>query len=372
MRLLFLDQFSDPGGAQQVLLELLPAIRLRGWDAVVGMPGAGEMFERVRAAGFPAVEVACGAYRAGAKSWGDSARFAGDALRLSRQVRALAEGADLIYVNGPRLLPGVALAGRLAPVLFHAHSYLPPGKERWLAVQGARRCGASVVAGCEFVAAAWRETAGENRVSVIYNGVAGPDGEPQEGAREHGPTVGCIGRIAPEKGQLDFVRAARVIHTRLPEAQFVIHGASLFGAAEGYEAEVRRAAAGLPLRFAGWTRDIYAALAELDLLLVPSAAQEATTRVILEAFAAGVPVIAYRSGGIPEVVEDGRTGTLVRTAEEMAEAAVQLIGAPARRAEMASGARASWEARFTLRRFHEQLLERIAGAAAAPGTTPRK
>ena len=47
------------------------------------------------------------------------------------------------------------------------------------------------------------------------------------------------------------------------------------------------------MEFAGWVADIYAALAEIDVLVVPSVGPEATTRVILEAFAAGVPVIAF-------------------------------------------------------------------------------
>ena len=52
MRLLILDQFSDPGGAQQALVELLPAIRERGWDAAVGLPGDGPLFEQIARAGF--------------------------------------------------------------------------------------------------------------------------------------------------------------------------------------------------------------------------------------------------------------------------------------------------------------------------------
>ena len=49
---------------------------------------------------------------------------------------------------------------------------------------------------------------------------------------------------------------------------------------------------------------------DLDLLVVPSTAAEATTRVILEAYSAGVCVVALPSGGIPEVLQDGRTGFL--------------------------------------------------------------
>ena len=95
----------------------------------------------------------------------------------------------------------------------------------------------------------------------------------------------------------------------------MIYGAPLFGesAVARYAAQVRTDAEGLPVEFAGWVDDIYACMAQLDLLLVPSAGHEATTRVILEAFAAGLPVIAFASGGIPEVVDDGVTGLLAKT-----------------------------------------------------------
>ena len=73
-------------------------------------------------------------------------------------------------------------------------------------------------------------------------------------------------------------------------------------ASQDYERDVRAAATGLPVEFAGWAANVYDALENIDVLLVPSAPHEATTRVILEAFAAGVPVVAFPSGGIPEIL----------------------------------------------------------------------
>ena len=145
-------------------------------------------------------------------------------------------------------------------MLFHSHSYLGPGAVRRLA---ALRCAGwtrSVVAQCEFVAAPWRPFVRPERVSVIYNGVAGPP-HASPRSRAGAPRVGCIGRIAPEKGQREFVAAAARIHRALPECRFAIYGAPLFGdrAAERYAAQVRADAEGLPLEFAGWVDDIYAA-----------------------------------------------------------------------------------------------------------------
>ncbi len=184
------------------------------------------------------------------------------------------------------------------------------------------------------------------------------------GARAAPPRVGCIGRIAPEKGQREFVAAAARIHRAIPECRFAIFGSPLFGdsAAERYAAQVRSEAGALPVEFAGWVDDVYAAMRELDLLLVPSTGHEATTRVILEAFAARVPVVAFPSGGIPEVVENG-VGLLAKDSEEMADRAIELLRGD-RGAAIVKVARESWERRFTLQRYHREILQamdRISG-----------
>ena len=122
---------------------------------------------------------------------------------------------------------------------------------------------------------------------------------------------------------------------------------------------MREAAAGLPVEFPGWANDVYAAMQELDLVLVPSTKVEATTRVILEAFAAGLPVIAFGVGGIPEVVEHDIDGLLVRSPEEMARATIALLGDSDRRAAMSAVARETWARRFALDRYHAQMIEAL-------------
>jgi glycosyltransferase involved in cell wall biosynthesis len=372
MKLLLLDQFSDLGGAQHNLLELLPALRDAGWTALVGLPGDGVLFERVRAMGFEAARIECGPYGSGRKSAADFGRFLAGTPRLAWQMRRMAQrvDADLVYLNGPRLLPAAALAGLGCPVLFHSHSYLGSGAVRDMAGFGLRSTGARLVAQCEFVAAPWRPFVQPAHISVIYNGVAGPPRalpRPRAGP----PRVGCIGRIAPEKGQREFVAAAARIHQALPDCRFTIYGAPLFGesAVERYASQVRTEAAGLPVEFAGWVDDIYACMAQLDLLLVPSAGHEATTRVILEAFAAGLPVIAFASGGIPEVLEDGVTGLLANTSEHMARLAIELLTGDARRLiSIAREAHGSWARRFTLERYCRQMLSVIQSAAGSTAT----
>jgi len=356
MKALLLDQFSDPGGAQQGLLDLLPGLRDRGWHTTVALPGHGELFDRIRDLGLAVERMDCGPFASGRKTAGDLARFLGQTPRLARQLRDLARGVDVVYINGPRLLPAAAL-GLEAPVVFHSHSLIAGAllKLSGAALQRLRAC---TLANCDYIAAPWRPY---SETRVIYNGVARCELEPRRG----GNTIACIGRIAPEKGQLDFLDAVRLAHRDLPGCRFVIYGAALFGepGAQRYDAAVRSHARDLPVEFAGWVDDVYSALATTDVLLVPSQPIEATTRVILEAYAAGVPVVAFPSGGIPEVVDDGKTGLLVRSSSEMARASVDLIRDPVRRARMSAAAREAWRRRFTLDRYRDEVAAALETAA---------
>jgi glycosyltransferase involved in cell wall biosynthesis len=371
MRLVILDQFGDLGGAQQGLLELLPELRSRGWQALIGLPADGEVRARARELGFEVERIACGPYRSGRKSVADAGRFLWQTPVLMRQIRCMAERwrAELIYINGPRLLPA-APAG--FPVVFHAHSYIGAGAVRDVAGMALRRTGARLIANCEFVAETWSGYVAPQHITVVYNGVEGPDVGPEPRPASAHPVIASIGRIAPEKGQLDFLKAAETIQRAVPAARFDLIGAPLFGDAEAvrYHAAVRSAAAHLPVEFHGWREDVHHALAGIDLLLVPSAPHEATTRVILEAYSAGVPVVALRSGGVPEVVDNGVTGYLAGSVPEMAERAIELIRHPAQRGELARGARAAWERRFTLDRYRSDVVAALHRATAAGTAEP--
>ena len=101
----------------------------------------------------------------------------------------------------------------------------------------------------------------------------------------------------------------------------------------------------LPVDFLGWQDDIAAVLAELDLLVIASKA-EGMPRVMLEAFSAGVPVVAFPVGGIPEVIRDGETGFLVRentAASAWRRGIREVIAALLHCGDIAANARREWE-----------------------------
>jgi glycosyltransferase involved in cell wall biosynthesis len=379
VKILFLDQFSELGGAQQTLLDTVAAVQRNGWEARALLPGRGPLIEKLRSLGVPTGEISSGPYGSGGKSVADSMRFAWD---LRGQVRIIGdltaqEDFDLIYVNGPRLMPAAAFASRgRAQVVFHAHSHVDGIAARFLH-WGIRRAAAIVIACSNSVLDPMRHCADPRKMFVVPNGVR-DTGYRERNFRFDGGSggnwrIGIIGRIAPDKGQLEFADAAAILAREFPGARFVICGAALFGSSTGYLDALRQRSHGLPVEFLEWQQDVGSVLRELDLLAVPSK-REGMARVIVEAFSAGVPVVAFPAGGIPEVVLDGETGFLTRqfSADALASRIRDVIESPEALQRVARNSRKAWARSYTVTAYQERitnllagLLERVPPAASA-------
>jgi glycosyltransferase involved in cell wall biosynthesis len=365
MKILFLEQYAEAGGAQRCLLDLLPGVRAAGWEAHVALPEDGPLTPLLRERGAQVHFLSLGRYPSGRKSLADGIRFVANLPALAGEIRTLADriGAALLYVNGPRLLPAVTAVRR--PILFHAHSAVPAASGGTLARTALRRSGAGVIAVSRFLAERWRRPA-QGPVRVIYSGVEGPP-TPLLARTPGGPRVGLIGRIHPQKGQKELVLAARELASARPEAEFVLCGAALFGdpRAERYQQEVLSLAPP-SVRYLGWRDDVYGVLADLDLLVVPSAEEGGVPRVILEAFAARVPVLALESGAIPEFIVDGENGFLLAsaTAAQLAARLNELLPQRERLRSVAAAGQRTWRERFTADRYRAEVLAAISEAVS--------
>jgi glycosyltransferase involved in cell wall biosynthesis len=362
LNILFLDQFSDPGGAQFCLRDLMPEIARRGWNPRLMAPGAGDLVKWFTQAGIPVHPLPLQPYSNGRKTALDFLRFSVDGPRMASAVRRIVqrERVDLVYVNGPRVLP--AVLGVSCPIVFHAHSCVRVAYGRKLLEWILRAKDATVIAASGYVAESYSRVLGGHRVRVIYNGID----DLQRGARNFRRRpirVGIIGRIAAEKGQLDFVRAARQIAEN-GGAEFFIYGERLFSDAE-YDAQVRALAGNGLVTFCGWTDDVALALQNLEILAVPSGPDEAATRVVMEAFSAGAPVVAYRAGGIPEIVEHDRTGTFTDTADfaSLARSIRALMEDPGLMERLSAAGRQEWQRRFRVEQFRTSVCDLIETSA---------
>jgi glycosyltransferase involved in cell wall biosynthesis len=127
--------------------------------------------------------------------------------------------------------------------------------------------------------------------------------------------VGAAGRLSPEKGFDVLVRAAERVVRRDPSVGFVVFGEGACRAR--LQRQIHDAGLNGSFVLGGFRRDLDRFLPFFDLLALPSYT-EGMPNVVLEAFAAGVPVVATAVGGAPEVVEDGHSGFLVPAGDDAA------------------------------------------------------
>ena len=123
-----------------------------------------------------------------------------------------------------------------------------------------------------------------------------------------GPLVGIVARLVPIKAHEVFLEAARAIADASPAARFVVVGDGERRAA--LEALARRLGLGDRVSFLGWRADLDRIYADLDVVVLCSR-NEGSPVSLIEAMAAGRPVVATAVGGVPDLVEDGVTGRLI-------------------------------------------------------------
>jgi glycosyltransferase involved in cell wall biosynthesis len=158
--------------------------------------------------------------------------------------------------------------------------------------------------------------------------------------------VGAAGRLSPEKGHDNFIRAVASIAARDASVGFVIFGDGPLR--EALQAQVQQVGLERNVVLAGHRGDLDALTPHLDVSVLASYT-EGLPNVVLEAMAAGVPVVATAVGGTPEVVDDGVTGHLVAAgdSEALAGRIQDLLGSDSRRREMGTRGQARVREHFT-------------------------
>jgi glycosyltransferase involved in cell wall biosynthesis len=172
--------------------------------------------------------------------------------------------------------------------------------------------------------------------------------------------VGTVGRLYPLKGMDVFLNAVSRIERKNAKIKFIIVGEDSFSGA--YRKMLERQAEEMGVTrdviFAGFREDIPELLSAMDVFVLPSLEDyEAFGRVVIEAMAMAKPVVATRSGGVPEIVEEGVTGILVPPgdAEAMAEAIGALLQDEDRAKQMGLEGRRKIERFYGLRTHLEKI-----------------
>ncbi|MFZ5453448.1 MAG: glycosyltransferase [Thermodesulfobacteriota bacterium] len=205
------------------------------------------------------------------------------------------------------------------------------------------------------------------RITVIPNGVDTDFFRPGTPVTGRKPIILCVGRLVPEKDHETLIRAFSLVSGDHPEAQLWLVGNGPLKA--DIAATIKHIIPPGRVRFLPARPDLRPLL-EQAAMLVLSSRQEAFPNVILEAMAMGLPVVATRVGGVPELVTPGETGWLAPpgNAPALAGALSQLLGDQETRLTMGQAARQRAERDFSLAtmvRRHEEVFDKLLKREAA-------
>jgi glycosyltransferase involved in cell wall biosynthesis len=292
-------------------------------------------------------------------------------LRAARKLCRIAADDDyhLLHAHTPRTLLLAALASRMTgrPLIYHVHSPAARDSTRrfqnWLNGRietTALRQVTHVIAVSSSLARHMAQNGYDpDRLSVVPNGVPTPN-QRRGAVRPMGRWVlGTVALFRPRKGMEFLLEAVARLRELRRDVALVAVGPC---ESETYERRLRRTAAELGLngaiRWTGLTTDVNAQLSRMDLFVLPSLFGEGLPMVVLEAMAAGVPVVATSVEGIPEVIRDRENGILVRPGQ-----ADQLVDA----IRGIMDGRHDWQAlrRSALQRHAERFSDRAMAAGVA-------
>lgn len=304
------------------------------------------------------------------------------AWRLNRLIRRL--GPDIIQAHDPH---GVAMAGmalqlgaatrwregRRAPALVATRRvdfHLKPNSfSRWKY----RQVDCFIAASEAIRQMLIGDGVQADRVVTVHEGIDADriDATPAVNVHEllwlpHGaPLIGNVAALVPHKGQRYFIEAAHLVVQKIPDARFVILGEGELR--EHLEHLVREHHLEKHMLLPGFRTDVVGCIKGFDLFVMSSVTEGLGTS-LLDAMACRRAIVGTRTGGIPEVVDEGTTGLLVepRDARHLAEAIVRLLQDASLRNQMAEAGYARVRERFTVERMVAETAAVYARLARAP------
>jgi len=336
----------------------------RGHEVTIAAPRGSTLALRAREAGLATFEEA-------------AFRKPKHLLSALRDVRALADHLrrcpyELIDAHGSQDLWTTVLArrcaGTRAPLVFTRHNtkrVATHPANRWLYRQVDHLILASGSVRERYAPFLDRGVLRRDQVSVVHSayrpdrfhpGVDGSRVRAELRAGPGTPLVGVLGRLVPDKGQDDFLRAAATVRRCHPQALFLLVGAGTAGPA--LRDLAARLGLGDAVRFLGFREDIPEITAALDVSVLPSVDCDASSAVLKEALACGVPAVTTDIGGAAEIVRHGDTGLIVpaRDPDRLAAAILSLLADPAAARGMGGRGCREMAARFTPDRLTEETL----------------
>jgi len=326
--ILFVSHTAELNGAELWLLHFLKGLDRQKFDPLLVVPNAGPLADQSRSAGIESIRLPFKWWLTEKnKIWKQPLAWLWNLKSVGRIVRLIKNHkVDLLFSNSSACFSG-ALAARIRriPHVWAVHEILGGPNSQLALFLGQKvlirlilRLSCCVVASSK---ATGEYFGGSSKVRLIYSGIELPSGIPGEPRtfrnRFHiakdDVVFGVVGRICDEKGQMEMVQALAMVDKDYPHLKLLFAGrvtdAIYYSRLKRF---IARANLGARVIFAGFQKDIVSLIDALDCLFVASKT-ESFGRTIIEAMSVRTPVVAVRSGGIPEIISPGKNGFLLKS-----------------------------------------------------------
>jgi glycosyltransferase involved in cell wall biosynthesis len=345
------------GGGGKSLLALLAQIPEQGWHAHVVVPGEGQFTDALIDMGIPHT-----IFPFRPLDWRRPLEAARTTLAWRRIMQDV--NPSLIHANGFDLSRSFAMAaGSLGiPYITHVRFPFEPEGARWV-LRRLPKPAAFIFNSRAMQDRLWPDVvkyAPQSLPYTVHNAVDMDSFTYAPWPEEPPCRIGIIANFAPFKRHEDFLRmAAEMVRSR-QDLEFWIVGDDTEGSGRRKVLEQLAGELGITryARFLGHRSDIPDIIRQLHLLVVPSQF-EPFGRVVIEAMACGRPVIGSRDGGIPEIIDDGKTGSLVEVGDYagFSRAALDLINNKEQWENMSKNSIEAVQRRFSIQAHTKIILD---------------
>lgn len=384
IRLAFLEEEPLIGGAEINVLNLLKYLDRTQFDPLVICPEEGPLTDRIRQGGWRVAVVPrfplfrTSTFVLGKKIFNPLATLYNfcalfpSAWTLAKFLKS--RKVDVVHTNSMLAHFYGAIAARLAGIkcLWHIQDIVNPDQGLGVVEKVFKWTGQNLPDRIVAVSkSAGKLFMGQSRckLSVVYNGADLERYNPRisgERIRQEfkiGPreiAVGIVGRVLYWKGQREFLQAAKVIFEKTPNVKFLVVG-NAAPEHQPYFEDIKRLSLDLGLGervvFTGFRRDVPDVVAAMDICVHASNLPDPCPLVVFDYMASGKPVVATRGGGVPEVVEHGKTGLLVPMGDyqALAQAIIKYIEHPHMRLKIGMAASEKAAQSFSIQQFVENM-----------------
>lgn len=368
MRVAHLDTERVWRGGQGQVYYLARGLNQRGIDTFIVAPPDAPLIERARSSGIRAYPLRM--------------RGEWDLLAASRLARLLrAEQVDILHLHTAHAVTLGIFAGAIAGVSVRVATRrvdIPP-RGHWLARW--RYTHGVVAVAC--ISPAVRATmlaigVPPERLQLIYSGIdtqrfVGADRtalRDELGLKPDAPLIVNVAALTPHKGQRHLIDALPLIRQRFPDVQLAIAGDGELR--QVLPALARQRGVASCVHMLGHRDDIPNILAAADVFVITSTMEGLCTS-LLDAMAVGVPVVGTAVGGIPEVIEDGRSGCLVPPGDTnaLAKAICEQLAPGPNRDQMIARGRERLQEHFTVDRMIDRYVALYEHLVSERGTAAR-